>query len=128
MTPFERGKALVWNGLVGDTLAPSYVDAGSLTSGIAGARVETLKLQKYNDTEASNYLVAPLVFDTLGGPSPATRLLLNTVGSMVEEAPGCKRAREYLLQRLLLDVQRGNAAALMGTLSTYTGPYIEVPS
>ena len=125
LIPFERGKALVWDGTVVDTLAPSYVDAGSLTSGGAGARAEALKLHKYRDLTA-NYIVAPLAFETLGGPGPATRTLLDSVGHLIEEATGCRRAREYLLQRLSLDVQRGNAAAIMGTMAAYRGPHMDV--
>ena len=125
LIPFERGKALVWDATVVDTLAPSYVDAGSSSAGAAGSRAEARKLQKYSDLTA-NYLVAPLAFETLGAPAPATSALLDTVGQLIEETTGCKRAREYLLQRLSLEVQRGNAAAVMGTMASYRGPPLEM--
>ena len=83
------------------------------------------KLHKYRDLTA-NYIVAPLAFETLGTPGPATRTLLDSVGQQIEQVTGCKRAREYLLQRLSLDVQRGNAAAVMGTMAAYTGPHLDV--
>ena len=47
--PFERGRALAWDGTAVDTQDPSYVDAGSTIPGIAGVRAEALKLQKYSD-------------------------------------------------------------------------------
>ena len=126
MIPFERGKALVWDGTVVDTLAPSYVDAGSLSPGAAVSRAETLKVQKYNDL-AAEYLFSPLAFETLGGPGPLTRDLLMSVGQRLEEATGCHRAGDFLLQKLSLDVQRGNAAAVMGTLQAYQGPQLALP-
>ena len=128
LIPFERGKALVWDGTVVDTLAPSYVDAGSLTPLIVSAvtRAEGHKVQKYADL-AAEYFVSPLTFETLGGPGPQTKTLLVTVGQLLMEATGCSRAGEFLLQRLSLDVQRGNAAAVMGTLQGYHGPHLGLP-
>lgn len=116
----------MWDGTVVDTLAPSYVDAGSRIPGTAVARAETLKLQRYTDL-AANYHVEPLAFETLGGPGPATKTLLSTVGQLVQEATGCPRAAEFLLQKLSLDVQRGNAAAVMGTMIAYKEPLLSLP-
>lgn len=61
-------------------------------------------------------MFSPLAFETLGGPGPATRELLSSVGRLLVEATGCRRAGGYLLQRLSIDVQRGNAVAVMGTM------------
>ena len=127
LIPFERGKALVWDGTVVDTPAPSYVDAGSHTQGSAVARAEALKLQKYSDL-ALEYYVSPLAFETLGGPGPATRSLLTTVGQLLYETTGCWRAPQFLLQKLSMDVQRGNVAAVMGTLQDYRGPSLGCPT
>lgn len=113
--PFERGRCLVWDGTVVDTLAPSYVDNGSEQPGTAAARAEVFKLRKY-EVLSRSYIVEPLAFETLGGPGPRTSDLLKTVGGLLQVTTGNPRAGEFLRQRLSLDVQRGNAASVMGTL------------
>ena len=107
----------MWDNTMLDTLASSYVLL-SRTLGYAVSRAEILKLRKYADLETS-YFVFPLTVETLGGPGPTTRTLLVTVGRFVREATGNPRASEYFLQKLSLDVQRGNAAAVLGNMLAY---------
>ena len=115
LIPYHRGKALVWDGTVADTLAPSYVSRGASQPGYAGSVLEQLKLRKYAGL-TDEYLFQPLAFETLGGPGPLTTNLLRGVCDRLERAAGDPRAGAFLLQRLSLDVQRGNAAAVMGTM------------
>ena len=68
----------------------------------------------------------PLAFETVGGPGPTARTSLATARKLIEEATGNPRASEYLLQNLALDVQRGYASDVMGTMLAYQGPGLQL--
>ena len=42
--------------------------------------------------------------------------LLKDLGRRIKESTGEARAHEYLVQRLVVAVQRGNAVSIMGTM------------
>ena len=44
------------------------------------------------------------------------RAFLTDVGSRVKQATGNPRAMEFLRQRVSIEIQRGNAASVMGTV------------
>ena len=125
LTPFERGQMLVWDATVTDSLAPSMVGTGAARPGHAVALAEAAKCRKYSSV-GYPHLFSPLAFETLGGPGVLTKKLLNDVGRKLALATGDKRAGEYLLQRLSLDVQRGNAASVRGTLARWTSPSLDL--
>lgn len=64
-------------------------------------------------------LFLPIGVRDLGGPGPLTANLISQVGEAVEQATGEKRAGAFLSQRLLLNVQRGNAISVMGTMQDW---------
>ena len=47
---------------------------------------------------------------------PLSRALLKDLGRRIKESTGEARAHEYLVQRLAVAVQRGNAVSIMGTM------------
>ena len=75
LIPFERGRSLVWDATVVDTLAPSYVTHESANPGQTIATAERNKLLKYSDLQ-STYQVEPVAFDAFGNPGPRTKVLL----------------------------------------------------
>lgn len=121
LVPFEKGQALVWDGTVSDSLAPSIVGHGATRPGHAAMLAEQTKLRKYSALQHS-YAFAPLAFETLGGPGPLTQQLLHKVCDLLVASTGDKRAGTFFTQRLSLDVQRGNATAIMGTLAAWCRP------
>ena len=58
----------------------------------------------------------PLAVETAGVWDPAGLRFLREVGVRVAAVTGEKRAPAFFLQRLSLAVQRGNVAAVLGTL------------
>ena len=76
---------------------------------------EQKKLIKY-DSLAPNYDIAPVAIESLGAIGPLSRALLKDLGRRIKESTGEARAHEYLVQRLAVAVQRGNAVSIMGTM------------
>lgn len=121
LIPYSKGKALVWDGTIVDTLAPSYVGSGTPHPGHAAKLAEQTKERKYAELR-NTYLFCPLAFETLGGPGPRTRDLLDEVSKRLSASTGDRRAGNFLRQRLSLDVQRGNAASVAGTMRRWGAP------
>ena len=115
LIPFVRGRPLVWDATVTDSLTPSLVGPNAAQAGTAVKRAEAAKVRKYAALERG-YFFSPLAFETLGGPGPLTVELISKVSEALIRAFGNKRARTFLEQRLSLDVQRGNAVAVLGTM------------
>ena len=76
---------------------------------------ERSKLAKYRELE-SRYVVQPVAIETLGVIGPSTDTFLRDVGKRVERASGDLRATDFLLQRFSVEIQKGNASAVLGSL------------
>ena len=113
--PWKYGKALVWDVTVVDTLAQSYVAATSQLSGAAADAAEARKSGKYESLE-QQFIVQPIGFENMGSWGAGARAFLTDVGSRVKQATGNPRAMEFLRQRVSIEIQRGNAASVMGTV------------
>ena len=96
-------------------LCPSHVSSAATSSGAVAKQAEQAKKAKYAHLDASHYFV-PLAVETLGVLGPEALLFLRDLGHRLKEATGEPRSHQFLLQRLSVAVQRGNAAAVQGTL------------
>ena len=113
--PWKLGKALVWDVTVVDTLAQSYVAATSQLAGAAADAAETRKQHKYEALQ-NRFIVQPVGFETMGSWGACARSFLTDIGGRVMQVTGNQRAMEFLRQRVSIEIQRGNAAAEMGTV------------
>ena len=98
-----------------DTLARSYIAATSQLAGAAADAAEDRKRSKYQALD-SRFIVQPVGFETLGTWGAGAKTFLAEVGSRVKQATGNVRSMEFLRQRVSIEIQRGNAAAVMGTV------------
>ena len=121
LIPFARGRPLVWDATVTDSLTPSLVGRGALIPGSAASRAEAAKIRKYASLERG-YHFQPFAFETMGGPGPRTAALISRVGAALERATGDKRAGGYFSQRLSLEIQRANAVCVLGTMADWLKP------
>lgn len=112
--PWSQGKSLIWDVTVVDTTAPSYVHMTSVDAGAAADQAERGKHNNYIDLK-SQYLFTPLAFESLGSIGPETQLFLKKLGKLMKKHSGEPRSLDFLLQRISIAIQRGNALNIRGT-------------
>jgi hypothetical protein len=81
---------------------------------------EDRKRMKYN-TLSTLYMFVPVAVETMGALGEEASDFLHDLGKRIERVSGERRATEYLLQRISVAVQRGNAAAVLGTVDNTVG-------
>ena len=54
----------------------------------------------------------------MGSWGTGAKEFLSDIGNRVRQATGNARAMEFLRQRVSIEIQRGNAAAVMGTVES----------
>ena len=105
----------MWGVMVVDTLAQSYVASTSQLAEAAADAAEARKQRKYEALD-NRFIVQPVGFETMGSWGAGAKSFLTDVGNRVKLATGNPRAMEYLRQRVSIEIQRGNAAAVIGTV------------
>jgi hypothetical protein len=115
LIPWKRGTHLVWDYTATDTYAPSYLNATSMNPGAAAVAAEERKRKKYEFLQGRFIFVA-VAQETSGIWGPEATTFLKSIGQRISEVTNEKRATSYLLQRLSVVLQRGNAASILGSL------------
>ena len=116
LDPWIRGRSLVWDFTCPHTLAPSHVAQSASTVGSAALKAEQNKRTKYAPLVASNnVLFVPVAIETLGTWGASAVELCRDIGARLATLSGDPRSHAFLIQRLGLAVQRGNAASVSGT-------------
>jgi hypothetical protein len=116
LVPWSRGKSLLWDATCTDTLAKSYVKASSRSVGAAAALAETRKLNKYLPGVPMMFQFCPFAVETLGTFGESALRLVNELGKRLYLCTGEKRSRTFLIQRISIAIQRGNAASVLATI------------
>ena len=116
IVPWKNGKLLVWDATCPDTYAPSYFAFATSEAGAVAAQAEERKCSKYCHL-LSIHSFAPVAFETSGAIGPRTSEFLWQQGRRLRQVTGEVKSTTYLLQRLSVAIQRGNAASVMGTIS-----------
>ena len=106
---------LVWDAMCPDTYAPSHIPTGVTRAGAVAAQAERLKLAKYAHLDSSHFFV-PFAVETPGVLGEVAKDFVGELGRRLRKATGDPLSRQYLLQRIFIAVQRGNAAAVLGTI------------
>ena len=116
VVPWKRGRVLVWDATCPDARAPSHSSLAIKKSGAVAANANFCKRQKYAHLENTNFFVSVAV-ETLGMFGVEARSLFKDIGWRIT-ATLDPRSHKYLVQRIAVAVQRGNAAAVLGTISS----------
>ena len=112
--PYSRGKALVWDFTCVHRLAASYTGLSNHVAATVAEQAEFRKLRTYQKLE-QNYTVQPIAIESLRGIGPDSYKFLKDPGSLVS---GNTLEPAFLGQRLVIAVQRGNAACLSENLQS----------
>jgi len=107
LVPWQNGKPMVWDFTCADTLARSYVIGNTKK---AAPKRESYKLGLYQNLE-QNFHIVPVCIETLSTFGESALKLIRRIGELMQNITGEKRSTSFLIQRLSVAVQRGNAAA-----------------
>ena len=116
LMPWSHGKCLTWDATCVHRLAGTYSGIATLEGSTAAAEAERRKAAKYAFVKA-NYTFETVAFETFGGVGPTSWRFLQQLGGKLADATHDKRASIFLRQRLGIAIQRGNAAAILESLS-----------
>ena len=119
MIPWSCGRPLVWDATCSDTFAKAYKSIASSRAGAVADRAEMQKARMYSRLEAS-HLFAPVAVETSGAFGSETLCFLKQIASRLRLKTGDSLSFSYLIQRLSVAVQQGNALAVLGSLRSDT--------
>ena len=114
--PWRNGRILVWDATCPDTFAPSHRDLATRGAGAVADQAEERKKAKYAELATTHHFV-PLAVETTGVFGSEAQMFFRKLGRRIRDESGEPLAYQYLLQRISVAVQRGNAAAVLGTSS-----------
>lgn len=117
LSPWSNGRCLVWDFTCPDTLAHSHVNTAVSGPGIVASEAEDRKRLKYASLSPL-YCFVPIAVETLGALGEDAADFIHQLGRRITVVTGERRATEFLLQRLSVAVQRGNAASVLGTVDS----------
>ena len=81
------------------------------------ACAEQRKRAKYTHLEATHFFI-PIAFETFGAIGEEGRSFFKDLGRRIAVTTKEPQSLQFLLQRLSIAVQRGNAASILGTLGS----------
>ena len=110
VVPWKNGKLIVWDATCPNTFAPSYISSATSEAGA----VEEQKKNIYAHLDPSHSFT-PVAVETSGVVGPQSLAFLKDLGRRMRQVTGEERSLSYLLQRVSVAVQRGNAASVLGT-------------
>ena len=118
--PWCQGKSLIWDVTVVDTFAESHIGTTSITACSAADKAEDLKRTKYAAL-CDRYDFAAIGIETLGSLGSEAMKTLNRIGQQLADQSGEKRSTCFLLEKISIELQRGNACSVLGTFKETRG-------
>jgi hypothetical protein len=106
---------MVWDFTCPDTLAASHLNHAVLRPGAVATDAENRKSAKYRSL-AAFYSFTPIAVETLGALGDEASNFFSDLGHRIAAVTAEPRSLQFLLQRLSVAVQRGNAACVIGTV------------
>ena len=97
------------------TLAPSHLQATSIEAGSAAKIAEVRKVAKYQTLDVY-YTFVPIAIETLGPMGPEAKTFLLELGRRLRQQTGEPRSTSFLLRRISMAIEKGNAIAIIGSI------------
>jgi hypothetical protein len=117
MLPRSNGCCLVWDFTCPDTFAHSHLNSAVCEAGVVATEADIRERLKHSSFSVI-YCFVPIAIETLGAIGEDEADFIRRLGRRITAASGERRATEFLLQRLSVAIQRGNAMSLMGTVDS----------
>ena len=95
----------------------SHLNSAVCGAGVVAREAEIRKRLKYSSLSAI-YCFVPIAIETLGAMGEDAADFIHRLGRRITAVSGERRATEFLLQRLSVAIQRGNAISVMGTVGS----------
>ena len=115
ITPWQAGRTLVWDVTCPYTYATSHTILATRETGAVAASAEEKKTTKYVELARTHY-VTPLAVETSGAFGPGAREFSTELGRRLIRVTGDLMSRCHMIQQISVALQRGNAAAVLGTI------------
>ena len=113
--PWANGRCMVWDFTCPDTLAASQLNLSVRSPSAVANDAESRKSSKYRSLSAM-YCFVPVAVETLGALGEEASAFFSELGHRIAAVTFEPRSHQFLLQRLSVAVQRGNAACVIGTV------------
>ena len=84
------------------------------------ANAKQRKHSKYSHLDATNHLV-PIATETLGAIGDEGRSFFKELGRRIKATTQEQQSHQYVLQRVSVAIQRGNAVAILGSMGRGEG-------
>jgi len=116
LNPWYRGRSLVCDTTVVDTIAESHYIISAAIPGSVAPDAKTDKCRKYNDL-LGNYYFQPVAIKTTGAYGKSTAPFLSCLAKKLVNILGNPRERQWFHQRLSLAMVRGNIASILACVN-----------
>lgn len=114
LVPWSKGRSLAWDATCPDTFAASHISSTSQLAGAAANTAESSKKLKYNGLP-QNVDFVPIGIETSGSWGEEGLNFVKQLGRRIATVTKDPRSGTFLLQRISLAIQRGNAICVLGT-------------
>ncbi|XP_063636072.1 coiled-coil domain-containing protein 18-like [Cydia splendana] len=113
LVPWERGRCLVWDATCVSTFAASHISRTARAAGAAAESQAAVKRQKYVPL-GSGYIFVPFAVETAGCWGADAKQFVRDIGRRLRQKGEDPRSESFLVQRLSIAIQRGNATRVWG--------------
>ena len=125
MVPWTEGKFLVWDATCVDTFCPSNLHRASSEPGGAAAHAEVEKVKKYSHLDRL-YQFQAVAVESGGTIGPLSKTFLRHLGRRLRMSTGEPKSQNFLIQRISMAIQVGNAVSVLGSLPISSIPFGDV--
>ena len=87
-------------------------------AGKVAERAESRKRDRYTEQVSKSCHFVPVACETLGAWAPSSLKFRSDLGKRIRAISGQRNSSFFLFQSVGMEVQRGNAASIMGTLDS----------
>jgi len=114
--PWSGGRCMIWDFTCPDTLAASHLNRAVIGPGAVANDAERRKATKYMAL-SGRYIFTPVAVESLGALGEEAMTFFRDIGRRIAAVTAEPRSFQFLMQRLSVAIQYGNAACITGTVA-----------